>query len=270
MIAAAFVLAADLAALVAQGDGEYARRADGATGAHARPGPVDQAIVSYRAAVAADADSNQARGRLVRALFFRASFCDAPADERRRLLEDARAVADEGLRRLDARVGTAKGPARLAALRRVPDAAALHFWAAVAWGEWAVARGTFAAARQGAAGKVRDLGQAVVDLDPAYEQGGGYRILGRLHAEAPKIPFVTGWVSRDLALRYLRLALELGPTNTVNQVFLAEAILQHDAGHRDEAERLLTACAQAAPRAELLVEDAFYVDRARQLQARPR
>jgi hypothetical protein len=259
--------AGDATALVAEGDQHYARRAEGATGARALPGPSDQAVAAYRQAVAEDAGSLLARGRLIRALFFRASFCGAVTEERKTLLEEAKTVGDEGLRRLDARVGTASGPARLQALRAIPDAAAMHFWTAVAWGEWALARGKLAAARQGAAGRVRDLGQAVVDLDPGFEQGGGYRILGRLHDQSPRIPFITGWVSRDKALAFLRQALAEGPENTVNQVFLAEAILDHDPDHRVEARALLTKCAGATPRPEFLVEDAHYVEVSRGLLA---
>lgn len=257
-------------ALVELGDAHYARRAEGAVGARARPGEVDQAIDSYRSALSADPGSKRARARLVRAVFFRTSFCDAPKDVRRRLLREARDVADEGMRRLDADLGDVKGGARLDALRRVDHAVDLHFWAAVAWGQWGLASGKLAAVRQGVAGRVRDLGQVVVDLDPAYEQGGGYRILGRLHDQCPRIPFLTGWVSRDRGLRYLRQALALEPASTVDQVFLAEAILAHDRGRRAEATRLLEACARAVPRGEYQVEDAFYIERARQLLARPR
>jgi tetratricopeptide (TPR) repeat protein len=266
---AALLLAAvtEAAALVALGDAHYARRAEGAVGARAQPGEVDQAIDSYRAAVRADPGSKLARARLIRAVFFRTSFSDAPNNVRRRLLREARDVADEGLRRLDADLGDVKGRARLEALRRVDHAVVLHFWAAVAWGQWGLAAGKLAAVRQGVAGRVRDLGQIVVDLDPAYEQGGGYRILGRLHDQCPRIPFLTGWVSRDRGLQYLRQALALDPANTVDQVFLAEAILAHDRARRPEAIRLLEACAESVPRPQFLVEDAFYIDRARKLLA---
>jgi tetratricopeptide (TPR) repeat protein len=269
---AALLLAAvtEAAALVALGDAHYGRRAEGAVGAHAQPGEADQAIDCYRSAIAADPGSKLARARLIRAVFFRTSFCEAPNTVRRRLLREARDVADEGLRRLDVDLGDAKGSARLDALRRVDQAVVLHFWAAVAWGQWGLAAGKLAAVRQGAAGRVRDLGQTVVDLDPAYEQGGGYRILGRLHDQCPRIPFLTGWVSHDRGVQYLRQALALHPANTVDQVFLAEAILAHDSARRAEAMRLLEACAQAVPRPDLLVEDAFYIDRARKLLASSR
>ena len=119
MIAAALLVAAvtEAAALVAVGDAHYGRRAEGAVGARAQPAEVDQALDSYRAALAADPGSNQARAGLIRAVFFRTSFCNSPNDVRRRLLREARDVADEGLRRLDADLGDVRGGARLEALR---------------------------------------------------------------------------------------------------------------------------------------------------------
>jgi hypothetical protein len=269
---AALLLAAvtEAAALVAEGDAHYGRRAEGAAGARAQAGEVDRAIDRYRSALGADPGSKLARARLIRAVFFRTSFSDAPTSVRRRLLREARDVADEGLRRLDGDLGGLKGNARLDALRRVDHAVDLHFWAAVAWGQWGLASGKLAAVRQGVAGRVRDLGQIVVELDPAYEQGGGYRILGRLHDQCPRIPFLTGWVSRDRGQQYLRQALALDPASTVDQVFLAEAILAHDRSRRAEAIRLLEGCAQAVPRPGFPVEDAFYIARARELLARRR
>jgi hypothetical protein len=273
VIAAALLpllLASEAAGLLAEGDALYARRAEGASGARALPGPADQAVAAFRRAVAGEPESLAARGRLIRALFFRGTFCGASPEERRSLLEEAKTVGDDGMRRLDARVGKAAGAARLEALRRVPDAAGMHLWTAVAWGEWAVAKGKLTAAKQGAGGRIRDLAQAVIDLDPAFEQGGGYRVLGRLHDRSPKIPFITGWVSHEKSVVYLRQALAMGPENTVNQVFLAEAILDHDRAHRDEARALLERCAAATPRPEFLVEDAHYAEVSRRLLAQMR
>ena len=273
MIAAALLpllLASDASGPLAEADALYARRAEGATGGRARPGPADRAVEAYRRAVAADPESLAARCRLIRALFFRGSFCGASPDERKIRLEEAKVVGDEGMRRLDARVGQASGTARMEALRRIPEAAAMHFWTAVAWGEWAVARGKLTAARQGAGGRIRDLAQAVIDLDPVLEQGGGYRVLGRLHDQSPRILFITGWVSHEKSVVYLRQALAMGPQNTVNQVFLAEAILDHDRAHADEARALLERCASATPRPEFLVEDAHYAELSRRLLAQMR
>jgi hypothetical protein len=205
----------------------------------------------------------EARTRLLRALFFRGGFCGASQEEGRVAFEEARDVANEGLAQIERRLGNLSGAARIAALRTIPGAARLHFWAAISWGQWALHRNKIVAARAGAAGKVRDLATTVVDLDPQLEQGGGYMLLGRLHDQAPWIPFLTGWVSHQQGLVYLRQALEIGPQNTVNQYFLAEAILRHDRAHRDEARRLLLQCANASPRRDFEVEDAHYAEFAR-------
>jgi hypothetical protein len=262
--------AADFDTVLAEADEQYARRADGATGALALPGPVDAATLGYRRALELRQDSCLARSKLLRALFFRARFCGADADERKRRFEEARLIADEGVTRLEQAASGRKGASRIAALREIPDAGEALYWAAVAWGEWALARGRLAAASAGAAGRIRDLAQSVIDLDPQLEEGGGYRILGRLHDQSPKIPFVTGFVSRQEALSLLRRAHEVHPGNKVNQLFLAEAILRHEPGNRAEARALLERCATAEPRAEYLVEDAHYAALARDLLATPR
>lgn len=248
---------------LAQADGDYARRADGAAGSLANPTRIDAAIAAYRRALNLDPDSQEARFKLLRALFFRASFCGAAPQDRRRIFEEAKTLGDDGIDRLEKRIGRSNGAARIEALRKIPGAASLYFWTAVSWGEWALARGKFAAARQGAGGRIRDLGQTVVDVDPELEQGGGYRILGRLHDQSPRIPFLTGWISRKQALSDLRKALAIGPRNSVNQFFLAEAILSREPASREEARRLLTLCASSPPRDEYRVEDAHYADLSR-------
>lgn len=249
---------------LAEGDAAYARRAEGAVGSRAKPARIDQAIAAYRRGLLSNPESPELRFKLMRALFFRASFCGATEDERSRIFEDAKGLGDDGIDRLERSLGGPKGAVRSAALRQVPAAASLNFWTAVSWGEWALARGKFAAARQGAGSRIRDLARTVVDVDPELEQGGGYRILGRLHDQSPRIPFLTGWISRHEALANLRMALALGPRNSVNQFFLAEAILNHDPAKREEARRLLTLCATSRPRDEYCVEDAYYAELARQ------
>jgi tetratricopeptide (TPR) repeat protein len=256
--------ASPAAEALAEGDAWYARRAEGAQGGTARSAPIEAGLAAYRRALAADPRSLLVRCRLTRALFFRASFCATTPDQRRAFLEEARTVAAAAVQSLEEQVGPLRGRARTVALRRIPEAAEAHFWAAVAWGEWALVRGKIAAAHQGAGTRIRDLAQTVIDLDPALEQGGGYRILGRLHDQSPKIPFISGWVSRREALENLRRSLERGPDNTVSQLFLAEAILDHDPGRKEEARHLLQQCAATVPHPDYLVEDARYSELARQ------
>jgi hypothetical protein len=259
--------ASSSAAAVARGDEHYAHRDQGAAGPRADSHRVEQAILEYRRALALEPGSIGARYRLLRALFFRATFCGAEQEQQRRLFDEAKRLSEEGLERVLKDVGPATGTVRLAALRKVPDAAHLFFWAAASWGEWAQRHSRLSAASQGAGSRVRELAQSVIDLDPELEEGGGYRILGRLHDLSPHLPLLTGWVSRKAALENLRRANALAPDNTVNQLFLAEAILRHEPSRREDALALLRRLASAVPSAAYPVEDAYFSEHARQTLA---
>ena len=100
-------------------------------------------------------------------------------------------------------------------------------------------------------------------IDPVLEEGGGYRILGRLHDQSPRIPLITAWVSKDEALDYLRKSYALGPTNPVTWFFLGEAILDHEPRNAEEGRRMLRKCVETPPRADYYVESVQYGEFAR-------
>lgn len=250
------------AAALAEGDDHYARRAEGAKGAVPNPEHVDAAMAAYRRALTLDPHSLEARAGLLRAIFFRGGFCDITPVYQVKIFEDAKRLAEETVQALEKSLGSPHGAARIQALRGIPAATRVYFWAAVSWGQWA-ADHKLAAAWQGAAVRMRDLAQTVVDLDPSMDQGSAYLLLGRLHAECPRIPMVTHWISRTQAIAYLRQALAIGPKNTPNMYFLADAILDNEPARAAEARRLLERCASVEPRSEYLVEDAHYAGMAR-------
>ena len=100
-------------------------------------------------------------------------------------------------------------------------------------------------------------------IDPVLEEGGGYRILGRLHDQSPRIPLITAWVSKDEALDYLRKSYALGPTNPVTWFFLGERILDHEPRNAEEGRRMLRKCVETPPRADYYVESVQYGEFAR-------
>ena len=247
---------------LARADELYSHRAEGAHGAVADSKPIDAAIAAYREALRLDRTSLEARAGLMRAIFFRGGFCDISAEEQLRLFEEGKRLADDTVQRVERSIGYAKGPARTAALRRIPAATQVYFWAAVSWGQWSVDH-KLAAAWQGAALRIRDLAQTVVEIDPVMDQGSAYLILGRLHAECPRIPVLTRWISRSQAIAFLRLALATGPENTPNMFFLADALLTYRPEETAEARQLLERCARAEPRPGYTVEDAHYAQMAK-------
>ena len=76
------------------------------------------------------------------------------------------------------------------------DAAELYFWSAVAWGAWSREAGLLQSVRKGVANRAHDYAVVSARLDPTVERGGAHRLLARLHAALPKVPFVSGsWIA---------------------------------------------------------------------------
>lgn len=241
----------------------YARRGEGARAAIADPKLIDAAIARYRRVLQTAPADGDALYKLLRALHFRGAFCGAGLETQRAVFDEGRQLGQAAVDRIERGLENEKPAERLGALRELPRAADVYFWTAACWGQWALARGKLAAARQGVAVRVRDLAQTVIELDPLLEEGGGYRVLGRLHDQSPKIPFLTGWVSREKALLNLRKSHEMAPQNSATRFFLADAILNHDEKNKDQARRLLQSLIEDAPRPEYLIEDRFYAEEAR-------
>ena len=257
----ALATAAPDPATVASGDAAWDDRARGAADGWASPGPVDEALGAYEAAWKASPGAPEVAWRLARALWFRAEYATRDDGERRRLLDRAIRVVEEGLDRLAAVHGGRKTLEELAPEERArslwdeENATPLYHWAAISWGVWGEASGKVAAARQGVGSRIRDYSETVIALDPAYDHAGGHRVLGRLHAEAPKIPFFTGWVDRDRAVTELEKATRLAPDHLFNPLYLAEALLTHRKAEAPRARRLLEEIARARPSPEFLVEE---------------
>lgn len=72
-------------------------------------------------------------------------------------------------------------------------------------------------------GMIEDF-KTVIDLDPAFEDGGGYRALGRMYSELPAFGLLLV-PSRDLdkSITLLKQAVRYGPLYGRNYIFLAES-----------------------------------------------
>jgi hypothetical protein len=198
----------------------------------------------------------------MRALYFKGEHVADDIAAKREIFDEGRKAAEEALELLRRDLSKASAtdlskatPVDLAPrLRGRSDAVDAFTWAAADWGKWALAFGKMAAVKQGAASKIRAYAQAVILLDPAYDGGGGYRILGRLHHQTPSVPFLTGWASRSEALRNLRLAVAAGPGNFLGRQFLAEAIWDYEPDKRAEARALMQALVDETPAPDSVVE----------------
>jgi tetratricopeptide (TPR) repeat protein len=256
---------------IALGDAAWNRRAVGPPSGTASDGAISEAISAYEKAIAADSGNLEARWKLLRALYFRGEYLITDHDEKLAVYQRGRDLSDESRDLLFGKVGAderlaKEDPEKIAArVRNDPDSAPLYFWSAAHWGLWGRTRGKIAAARQGVAGKIRDYSQVVILIDDEMEGAGGHRVLGRLHSEAPKLPFVTGWVDRKTAVSELELAVEMAPDDALNRLYLAEALLEHGKGRDGEAEEILRDLVNKPPNPKYLVEEKDTIAKAKVL-----
>jgi hypothetical protein len=250
---------------VARGDSAWASRAEGEREGRPQPGPVLEAVSFYETALSARPESLEVRWKLLRALHFAGDFAPLDEEHARRIFERAREVSEKGLDLLADRVGSGarleeKEPeairSRLEA-RGVSrsDVARLYFWSAINWGAWSRTVGLLSAVRQGVANRLHRYVLITIALEPEYDEGGAFRLLGRLHAELPRVPFVSGWVDRKQALPLIERAYALAPANPGNRLLLSLSLLDLVPERRSEALDLLDEVGRLSPRPSMRIED---------------
>ena len=260
-------------AQLAEGDQHYAARAEGHVGGRAKPAHIDAAIAAYQRAVAANPKDLEAHWKLLRAYRFKGAYVAASNDEKKNLYAAAKKAGEVALALLDSNL-KAKGVTSVAkatekqvadAARTIPGAAETFLWDSINWGEWALAYGKMAAVREGAADRIRREATIAMLADPKLDGGAPQRVLGRLHDQTPRVPFITGWASEKEAVRFLNESLKIDPTNKITQVFLAEAMVENNSDTKPQAVQMLKECLTAPNPPEYEVEQAAATEDARAL-----
>ncbi len=229
--------------------------------------PTERALERYLEAIVPDAPLSatiEARWKSLRAAHYLSEFTTASPLRGDQVIEEATRLADaslEAVRRLP-------GGEDLAELsdRRLEgwldssgmareDVAQLHFWAAIVWGAQAQRVGLLTIVRQGIARRMYDNATLATRIDPTIERGGAFRLLSRLNADLPRVPFVSGWVDRDETLPQAETAFAIAPEDPGNQMILALALRERKDGSAARVEELLASAARHAPRPTLRAED---------------
>jgi tetratricopeptide (TPR) repeat protein len=260
-------------AQVSDGDQHWAARAEGHQSGRAKATQIDVAIAAYQRAVSQNPNDLEARWKLLRALRFKGAYVATANDEKKQIFAHAKTVGEETLSLLDRQL-SAKGLRSVSkatekevadVARSIPGADEIFFWDAVNWGEWALVYGKLAAARQGAADRIKRGATIAMLIDPKLEGGGPSRVLGRLHDQTPKIPFITGWASRREAIRFLNESLKIDPTNKITRVFLAEAMVSDNSDTKPQQIQVLREVVSTPNNPEYEVEQSGAQDDARAL-----
>lgn len=196
-------LSADSAALMKQADELYAQRADLAK--------AKQAADLYEKALAADPKNEEAAWKAARVLYWIGR--NTKGDEAKVK------VFERGIE--DAKKAIAINPKSLGG----------HYWLGVSYGLYGSAKGVTKSLSL--INPIKEEMAAVIEQDPKYDEGGPYRVLGRLYF---KVPGIFGG-SNSEAIKNLKTAIKYGPTRWLNQLYLAEVYIDED--ENDKAKALL-------------------------------
>src|ERR1044072_1585278 len=237
------LVAATATAQIPEGDQYFARRAEGHQGGRAQAAPIDAAIAASQRAVAQNPNDLEARWKLLRAIRFKGAYVAANNEAKKIVYGQAKKAGQEAVAlAAKAKPGT-------------PGIGEIYLWDAVNWGEWALAYGKMAAVREGAADRIRSEATKAMQIDPRMEGGAPARVLGRLHDQTPRVPFITGWASSKEAVRFLTESLKIDPANKITKVFLAEAMVSNDSGSKPAAIAILRDVVKSANNPEYEVEE---------------
>lgn len=157
--------------------------------------------------------------------FPRYSVREFVAADQLKAAQDAYALASKTRTRWD-QMGLAKKGIFYAkrCIELSPQEAACHFYEALNTGLYYQAR---VIGYPSGMVRITEAAQKVIEIDPTYEEGGGYRILGKLYLEAPSFNLGTNKVQRDLekSRSYLKQAIAVAPSYPENHLFLAETLV---------------------------------------------
>jgi tetratricopeptide (TPR) repeat protein len=230
LVLAAPAGAATTAELIKQGDALYAQRADQAK--------AQQAAQAYAQALAADPKSDQAAWKLSRTYYWIGRH--SPKDQKMAIYQKGVEAAKKAI---------AINP------KSVPG----HFWLGVTYGVYGSAKGIMESLSL--VDPIKKEMATVIELDPNYEAGGPYRVLGRLYF---KLPGLFGG-DNDKAMENLKIAVQKGPKRYLNHIYLAE--VYYDEDKLGEAKELLEVVVAGPPEPGYEPETAEWKAKAKKMLA---
>ena len=187
------------------------RQADELYQKRATPGMAEKAIEAYQQVLAIDDTVADAYWKIARAMWWTGEQATETAK--------AAEIYREGIE--FAKLGVAANP----------DSAGAHFWLAVMYGLFGEAKGIMQSLHL--VDPMKQELEAARRLDDRFDEGGVYRVMGRMYMKLPG--FKGGDIKKAIELG--RKSIEIGPNHPMNQLYLAESLLQD--GQKDEAKRIL-------------------------------
>ena len=222
----------------------YNQRLEGSVKSSAKPGPITKAINNFQYALKNTATETDAALYLLKSYYFRGKYVHK----------------DKEKQKFDFSKGKELGEKYV---KKYPDSVPFQFWYLVNLGSWSEVYGIITAAREGVAEIMKEHSEIIISLDPEYENGGGYFMLGAVHFKSPYIPFLLSWPDNDDAIKYLTKAINIGEATPNQKIYLAQAMYKD--GQKSQAIDMLKEVANMQPSVDEKVRDWEQIELAEQL-----
>ena len=222
----------------------YSKRQDGSKGTLASTENIDKAIKQFSSALLSPESEKDAALYLLKSYYYKAEFAVQDKDEKKKIFNEGKALGEKYI-------------------EKYPNSAEFRYWYLVNLGSWAQVYGILTAAREGVSDLMKTHSEKIIELDPEYQNGGGYFMLGAVHFKSPYIPFLLSWPDNDDAIKYLQLSVDTGNAEMNQKNYLARALSKD--GQDKKARALLEEVLKTKPSTATLVEDLDDIKEARQL-----
>ena len=222
----------------------FNQRLEGSVKSSAKPEPITNAISHFQYALKNSATETDAELYLLKSYYFRGKYVHKNKEKQKADFSKGKELGENYI-------------------KKYPDSAPFRYWYLVNLGSWSEVYGIITAARKGVADLMKEHSEIIISLDPEYENGGGYFMLGAVHFKSPYIPFFLSWPDNDDAIKYLTKALNIGEATPNQKVYLAQALYRD--GQKTRAIDMLKEVANMQPSAEETVRDWEQIELAEQL-----
>ena len=212
----------------------YKKRHEGSNGTLASTKNINKAIEYFSKEINAPESEEKAALYLLKSYYYKAEFVIQDNENKKKIFNKGKALGEKYI-------------------NKHPDSAEFRYWYLVNLGSWAQVYGILTAAREGVADLMKTHSNKIIELDPEYQNGGGYFMLGAVHYKSPYIPFLLSWPDNNEAIKYLQLAVETGKAEMNQKNYLAQAINKD--GQVEKARKLLTEVINTEPNPANMVED---------------
>jgi len=222
----------------------YNKRHEGCIEDRAKPMQIERAITYFENVLSNETNKKEAALYLLKSYYFKGKFAEEDKDLKKNILKKGK---DFGL----------------GLIEEFPNSVECRYWYLVNLGSWAEEYGIFAAAKEGVADQMKYHSGKIISLNPEYENGAGYFLLGAVHYKAPYIPFILSWPNNKEAIKYLRLAYDTGDVEIAQMVYLSQAL--HKGKRKDEAIFLIEKAMNVEPSKDNYASDWEWIKKAKNI-----